>query len=205
MMPAYTALAVLFGLGIHRAFAMSASLPQCHVWKMQMLLYILCFVQFGILIYKPLDQMPGRDDITAGEHFLSTLREIDGEVLVPYHGYLPVLADKQSHAQWSAVYDVLRGKGPVSDKLRNEIQQTIRDKRFAAIVLDSRNWFGDTLNKHYRLQTRIFETRNRFWPVTGLGTRPVFLYVPRSDVDTGNDTCSTQGLTNTGTTFTNPQ
>jgi hypothetical protein len=134
-----------------------------------------------MLVYDPWKQIPTEEDRKAGKHLIETMHAVDGEVWLPWHGYLPALAGKKARAHSMAVIDVVRGdKGETGVGLENEMKQAIRDKRFAAVILDV-PWNDTDFQAAYRLERHIFTDPTVLWPVTGLGVRPQLLYVPKED------------------------
>ncbi|MBW2290308.1 MAG: glycosyltransferase family 39 protein [Deltaproteobacteria bacterium] len=176
LMPACAGLAIFFGLGI--AAALEAETMRRRP-AAEFLIYGLCLIQFALLAYDPWEQIPSEADRRAGERLVATIRGFDGEVLVPWHGYLAGLAGSPATAQWMAITDVLRGGNePVREQLRAEIRSAIRERRFAAIVVD-RPWYEEDMNAHYELAGDAFDDDGVFWPQTGLRTRPEQIYVPK--------------------------
>jgi 4-amino-4-deoxy-L-arabinose transferase-like glycosyltransferase len=176
LLPAYAASAILAGLGVHR---LRSDLGASRT-LLQIGFHLACLAQMALLIYNPAAQVPTPQDRAAGESFLQAVEEIPGEVWVPFHGYLPTLAGKESHAQWYAVADVLRGAaGPIRTQLSEEIQQALRDRRFAAIFVDIADWFPEQLGKYYEQGPAVFANEAVFWPVTGPRIRPEYLYLPK--------------------------
>jgi len=191
VLPAYAVIAICFGLGI-RGFVKEAAgassdpggaaaaphdTPTGLAFEpYRQLVLVLCVFQFVALFYNPQAQLPSKADLIAGRFFVQKLEKIEGEVFVPYHGFLPALAGKRTYAHGMAIEDVLRGSdGEVKDKLRENIADAIRSKRFAAIILD-RPWFIEEIEQAYVLTRRLFRDRRVFYPVTGRSTRPNMVY-----------------------------
>jgi hypothetical protein len=176
LMPAYAGLAVLFGLGVSESlrsgFARRRPLAPTAI-------YVLCLIQFAMLAYDPAAQIPSERDRSAGERLVETIRGFEGDVLVVSHGYLADLAGKPRSAQWMAIADVLRARdGSVKEDIEREIEDAIREQRFAAIITDE-DWYEEELEVHYELLGRAFDDDSVFWPRTGSRTRPERIYVPR--------------------------
>jgi 4-amino-4-deoxy-L-arabinose transferase-like glycosyltransferase len=162
LMPAYAAIALCFGLGV----AVRMSMSRARVWVL-----ILCAVQFVVLLHDPRDQIPSDADRQAGRRLVGVLEALDGEILMPQHGYLPALAGKKTCAHEIAIWDILRGGDPdVANKLMQEISTAIYDGRFQAIVLDRPLFYMEVLPNYTRSRT-VF-VGDAFWPVTGKRTRP---------------------------------
>jgi hypothetical protein len=194
LFPAYAIISILFGLGINLIYKFIQATPMDKKKLIEISFYIACIIQFISLKYDFIGQIPTQEDLLGGKMFINLMKQAKGEVLVPSHAYLPTLAGKNSHAHDFAIHDILRGKGQVRDKLFNEIKLAIEEKRFSTIILDTQSWltwlrwFQDDMEKHYTLKERIFkDSDTRFnpdsdtWfnPVTGMPTRPDYIYIPK--------------------------
>jgi 4-amino-4-deoxy-L-arabinose transferase-like glycosyltransferase len=183
LMPAYAALSILFGLGIHEAYRRIQAASIGKRGLMEIGIYVVCIIQFAMLAYNPKRQVPTARDLQAGRVLISTMAEIPGEILVPYHGYLPTLAGKRSHAHHQAISDIMVGDdGPVKDKLFDQISRVIREKRFAALISDA-PWFPEFTERYYKRERMLFDDPDVFWTVTGMRTNPQIIYVPRTTDD----------------------
>lgn len=192
LFPAYAFICILFGLAIHMILKLIHEVGTAE-WKfMEIFVYLVCIMQFAGLAYNPLGQIPTQKDLEAGRKFVKTMAQMNGEIFVPFNGYLPTLAGKSSHAHAMAVSDILRGNGgEVRARLTHEIRQAIREKRFAAVILNEPLfvWFlkdifpqlKKDIEENYVRQGLLFDSDSVFWPVTGARTRPEFIYVPRSN------------------------
>ena len=177
LLPAYVALALLFGLGVHALTGFIRSKDRRTLLEIG--IYVTCLAQFALLVYSPAAQVPTTRDRAAGESFIHTVEQIPGEVLIPYHGTLPALAGKRSYAHWMALSDVLRSeRGEARDRLSEELKEAIREQRFAAIIVDIPDWLPDLLETHYQRAGPVL-AEDAFWPVTGPRIRPEYLYLPR--------------------------
>jgi 4-amino-4-deoxy-L-arabinose transferase-like glycosyltransferase len=180
LFPAYAVLSILFGLATHTVSELINAAFQEKKKLMEISFYLVCIVQFASLGYNPLRQIPTVKDLEAGKNLITAITQIKGEVFVPWHGYLSALAGKNSYAHRMAMIDILRGNDARAKiKLNNEIQQAIREKKFAAIILDIRRFEFD-IEKYYKIKELVFTNKEVFWPVTGLRRRPEFIYVPKN-------------------------
>jgi len=185
LLPAYAIISIISGLAIHKIFEVIQKLSPAQQDLMRMYVYFLCIIQFLALLYNPFKQLPTEKDLQAGKKLVSMMAQIQGDVLLPRHGYLPVLAGKESAAQEIAINDILRcnDENPrtklLQTKLFHEIKTTIMKQRYQAIILDHKGWFSDIIEEYYIQQGQVFENNEAFWPVTGYKTRPEFIYVPR--------------------------
>ena len=172
LMPVHLELAILTGLFVSVAFSQKS-----RVLRFASLIPLLA--QFCFLIYPPERMIPSAQDRRAGEEMIRRLRGIPGDVLIPYHGYYSTLAGKKPHAHIMTMIEVvISGDAALSHKLVDEIRGEIHAQRYGAIVLD-REWFREDVEKYYVKAGRVFENDSVFWPVTGVRTRPEWIYVPR--------------------------
>jgi hypothetical protein len=180
LLPAFAALSVLAGLGasaLQRALVERAEVPAAtQAWP-----GLLVLVQFGVLIYNPLQQLPPPRGAEAGHALVQMLNHARGPVWIPDHGYLAALAGKPEHAHWMAVTDILTN-GPANHRasLQLEVEAAIREQRFSLIVVGSLP-FADfpSLDSSYVLHRAALPDGSSFGPLTGHARRPQWIYVPR--------------------------
>ncbi|RJP17797.1 MAG: hypothetical protein C4520_15620 [Candidatus Abyssobacteria bacterium SURF_5] len=183
-MPAYAFISILFGIAIHDLFQWCSTLSRKRKTFAEITTCCALLAQFSILMYDPFPQIPGKNDLAAGRKIVDTLAQMEGEVFIPYHGYLASLAGKRSYAHAMAVDDFLRTTGePEIAQFVCETEQALREGAFSAVILDSdplmTGWLRERL-QHYAVATRpVFEDDSVFWPVTGLRTRPQLIYMLR--------------------------
>jgi len=182
LFPAYAIMAILFGLAIHTAAELIQRAPENKRRILEIYLYLICIIQFTGLAYNPFTQIPTREDLKAGKEFIRTMAELQGDILLPSHGYLPVLAGKKSHAHAMAIVDFLWGENtPEKARFIEEIRKKIREKKFSAIILDS-PWFPEEVSNYYIKQRALFDSPAVFWPVTGEKTRPEWIYISKTNI-----------------------
>lgn len=180
-MPAYAILAILFGLSVHQVGLLLLRMPENRRRVAEMTLYAACAVQFALLIYNPLPQIPKTEDLIAGRKLVDMIAQVDGEVFIPYHGYLAALAGKQSYVHAMAMDDYLRC---VDERdiftFVYDMRRALQRGKFAAIVLDSdrimTGWLRELLDEYGVPKQPVFKDNSTFWPATGLKTRPATLY-----------------------------
>ena len=182
LLAAHAMLAVLFGLGLHKVVELQASSAYGRQVGREVGLYVVCLLQFGLLARNPLGQVPTRADRAAGEALVARLAAMEGEVFVQSHGYLAGMAGRRGHAHAWAVRDVLRSGTAPGEALGAELEQALREHRFAAILCDA-NMFRlrEKMMEHYVASGPVFEEPDVFYPVTGLAIRPEVLLVPRRE------------------------
>ncbi len=174
VIPAYAVISVVFGLAVESALAGARGRTLLIAG-----VYLLCITQFLRLAYDPIMQVPTLADRRAGEEIVSAMKAIPGDVYMPYHGYLPVMAGKRSYAHAMAIFDVTRGRGQgAKDSLIGEVIGAIREQRFAAVITDTDVFAQPDLDAYY-LRNPIDLADDIFYPVTGMRTRPKYLCRPR--------------------------
>jgi len=172
MIPVYAVLSIMFGLGISVVPRWMAGWKQATHKVLVPVFYLLCIVQFAILIYDPFKYIPTRADEEAGEHFLDVLRNIPGDVYVPSHSFVPTLAGKQSHAHTTCIHVVLvSDPGAVSRRLKEELTEMTNRRVFPAYILDAR-----TSMPGYMESGKVFDRDDVFWTRSGDRTRPNYIY-----------------------------
>ncbi|HSP07338.1 MAG TPA: hypothetical protein VLR94_09180, partial [Acidobacteriota bacterium] len=140
---------------------------------------LLCVTQFALLAYNPFAAIPTTADRKAGDDLIRKLSQIEGDVLIPYHGYYSVLAGKRPHAHVSSMIDIVVSGDPVwCARLVDDINTQLRSRRFGAIVLD-REWFDKEVNANYARKEASFASPEVFWPVTGQRCRPEWIFVKK--------------------------
>jgi 4-amino-4-deoxy-L-arabinose transferase-like glycosyltransferase len=183
LMPDCALFALLMGILFHQANKRATS-P-----KWQMAICLLVLAQFALvvynpyekkLVYDPRERVPSRADREAGEALVERLKQIDGDVWIAWHGHLGRMAGKPIHALYfDPLLDVVPWGVQPTPTIREQIDQAIREQRFAAILLDEHRLYLDWWGDYYEDAGPVFPRRDVFWPVTGGKTRPKTLFVPR--------------------------
>lgn len=178
LMPAHAACAILFGLGLHEARELVRGRVLCSYPFAGGFLYLLCIIQFASLAYDPIDQIPSHADRRAGEELIEMLSGIEGDVLISYHPYYAVMAGKQGCAHHMAIRDVIcAGDSPERRALISDCEEKLRNRRYAAIVLDDdRSDFIECVRRHYFGLYTIAPDGDAFFPVTGVQLRPTWIW-----------------------------
>lgn len=175
LMPGYAAFA-LTAVALYEQLARHAKNARRAAWirKGGMVLLI---VQFAIFAYNPRYAMPTQEDQAAGEALLEQMGAFEGEIWLTMHGYLPVLAGKTTHMPYAYLDSKLKDQEQVTKDL---IQTAIREQRFDAIF-----FYGDLVpepwSPYYRIERRVFDSPDAFYPVCGYQVRPKTLLVPKTD------------------------
>lgn len=181
VLPAYLGAALLLGLGLA---ALEAWRDPAHptARRAEQFVAVLLLAQFALLAYEPWRLVPTARDRTAGEQIVESLRRVGGDVWVPRHQYLAVMAGKPWHAHELALQDVLRpANSPQHRALLADLQRAARERRFAVLVLDDATWIQGQFAPYDTLMASMFRDTETdlFWPSTGFVTRPNFVWVPR--------------------------
>lgn len=105
------------------------------------------------------------------------MRDIPGDVYLPFHEYLPVLAGKPSYAHAMAVGDIVDAENDTLRKsILSQVREAIRKRRFAAIILDQQV-FQSEIGKNYRYSGADFHNSSSYIPVKGSKMRPEAVFV----------------------------
>lgn len=180
LIPAYAVIAILFGLGYDLIVTSLGKARLLNSRYALSSLYILLIFQFFMIRYNPLKQIPSQNSITAGNQLVSLISGYKGDVYVPHHGYLGILAGKRSFANSMAAADILRSNAREKQILVEEITNAITNRSFGAIILDKNAvWFNDVITKYYVDAGAVFDTPNVFIPVTGYPNTPDRIYIPK--------------------------
>jgi hypothetical protein len=190
LLPACAGISILFGLGVDctlRTVRMVSPGSRMRAVA-EVYLYLVFGLQFVALLYNPFGYIPKSEDLRAGNAFIKALGELPGDILLVHHGYYASMAGKETHAQQSALGDVLRCNDGTAAQLADDIRTQIRTRKFTAIILDE-DWqpFQDSIEKSYSRKRRVFQNMNVFHPVAG-GSRPELIYVLESETAPGTGT-----------------
>ncbi|MGP8321657.1 MAG: ArnT family glycosyltransferase [Methanosarcinaceae archaeon] len=142
-------------------------------------MHLLIIFQFSLLLYNPKLMIPSEQDHKAGMELISIIKNYNGDVLIPYHGYLGYMANKKYYHHFQATRDFSGERGSFFWKnINTSIKTAIKNKKFDAIILD-RDWYIREVSHNYNEICNIFDKRSVFYPVTGWGVRPEKIYHPK--------------------------
>ena len=166
LLPAVLGLALVFGPAAHQLATSGA---------------LLGLVQFALLTYSPAAQLPTHDDREAGRALLQRLSTVEGDVFLPYHGYLARRCGKSGGPHAMAMLDLLRGQNStVAGPWVAELEAALQQGRWEVLVLDDASWEQQLplLLDRYRPSDPFFQgpEDERFFPVTGARWRPERFY-----------------------------
>jgi hypothetical protein len=166
-LPAYAALAVVFAILVYdRRFATALS-GRAGVTFAHCVLHGLAILQLARLAYVPARLVPTSLDVAAGQSLLAAVASQTGDVFLPFHGYLPTLAGKTSHAHAVVIADVIRGRPSQAGlTLAEEVDRAFKDHQFDAVIAVE----GQTpvhawlpMQDHYRPASSVVNHRSMFW------------------------------------------
>ncbi len=176
-MPFYGALSILFGFNLPRILEKFTLSRQPYGVA---LLYTLCVAQFIVFFYNPISQIPTSADLQAGQALVERLRQVDGDVLIPNHNALAILAGKKTFVHLIALQEI-RGNFGLQDTvvwnmLTAEIDTAFKMRKFEVIVLDRPGGIWAGIPTDYEEIPILYSDQNVFWPITGGRTRPSSFY-----------------------------
>jgi len=178
VLPAYLAIALVWGVALAR-WTRAPTPPRVRAG-----VAALAVVQLLWLVHDPRPLVPTEADRRAGDAFVRALGGLEGEVLATWHGYLPRLAGKRVYAHRSSLHDVMRSEdaGEPRERLRREIEASLDERRFDAIVVDQplfvRDYFAGPLARGYRPAGPLLERGLEVGGLLGFRANPR-LYLPR--------------------------
>jgi len=181
LIPACAIVAVITGLFI-AGMSRNAITDEPGRLKYSNIIFFICITQFALLAYDPVRQVPSAADKKAGDALIELIRNIKGEVFMPYHGFLCSLAGKSTHIHMLPMINILLSS---NEKMKNEflseMNAFMKKKRFAAIILDTNTLLKKNtgIADNYVFKKFIFNDTKTFWPVAGAETRPKYLMVPK--------------------------
>jgi hypothetical protein len=130
----------------------------------------------------PIRYLPTAADRAAGERIVAMLRAAEGEVLVPWHGYLARMAGKRSSAHLMAVIDLeaeRSGEPELWTQLHRAFLDSARTRGADLVLLDEdlglpKYRVAELVYPGYAVEGTLFGPGDpeTFMPVVGLRTRP---------------------------------
>jgi len=176
IMPAYAAIAVAWGVGVIRLAALAGV-------RGSALVYAGCAAQLAWLVFDPRPHVPTAELRTANDELVRVIGSYPGEVFVPFHGYLPVMAGKRAYSHQMMLKDVLRSSREAEkDILKADIRRAVRQRQFDAVIIDNLvytpKWLRRELRRTYDYQGYLFDEGIEAGPVIGTRYNPQ-LFLPR--------------------------
>ena len=180
LMPVHATIAILFGLGVHAGREWIAGLRTPVRGRLVSGAWLAIVLQFAALGYDPRRQLPTAADRDAGDRFVERLHTVPGRVLIPSQPYLVRRAGKPDHFHEMALIGLLEtSRGATEVRLAQDLERAVRDTSYTVVVLGTRGWLGNTIRIAYDPVLNAFPDSSVFWPVTGMRTRPEYVYLPR--------------------------
>jgi hypothetical protein len=182
-LPALAIIAIIFGISANDLLISSRLKLDVGNNKPKEIAYLLILLQFISLIYNPLRLIPTSADRAAGQHVLKNIEAIEGDVFIPSHGYLAEMAGKPQYAHARAILDVLgKDNDLASTKLKEDIESAFEEEEFSAVIYDRVNspFREFDTNDDYLFEKHMFPDNDNFYPVSGIRTRPQYIFVPKS-------------------------
>lgn len=182
LLPLFAVITILFGMGLNDLLVKKGlPLPKNGYWSANIVL-VACLIQFAVLLYNPLAQIPSARDREAGYELINLISNVEGEVFLPDHGYISKMAGKMTYAHNSEIWEVLRGNqsNVGKDFLSKDLDDAIRLQKFDLIIFDTeRNFCCENIKDYYILEGEVFQEEDVFYPVTGWRIRPTYIYIAR--------------------------
>jgi hypothetical protein len=179
LMPTYAVLSALFAIAMQRVCTLAAQLRSPARNQTVMFAQLVAAIQLALLLFDPRKVVPSEQDEAAGWKIVSALRAARGDVFVPTHSYLSVMAGKRPHLHEMAMRDLERARpSAVTSALTGEVERALRERRWAVVVTDN-DFFPRAIAANYVRVGPMIEEPLAFYPVSGARTRPSWLFVPK--------------------------
>ncbi|MBV8952178.1 MAG: hypothetical protein JOZ99_14965, partial [Actinobacteria bacterium] len=186
LFPAFGALAIGVGLGLHAAAVSARSgsgrASRAIGW-IAPLAVVLAVAQFATLTYDPSAQIPTAAQHRTAARMLVALRSLPGRVYLPGHPEYLERAGKTGNVQSSALEDVIRaGIRDTGKRLERELTQAVASGRWDWIVVDSAPTFSylpRSLDRTYVAVGTLVPARHPPRPLTGTLTGPLTVWARR--------------------------
>ncbi|MBW1839746.1 MAG: hypothetical protein JRI49_07395 [Deltaproteobacteria bacterium] len=150
---------------------------------LRFLLYLSILLQFIMMSYSPIKQIPTADDYQAGRSLIDVISSFEGDVYMPFHSYYSIMAGKKMYAHKMPIEDIYIG---FPHLLPQDLFEKIEQKGFSAIIYDweidenTRNPLERPIIQHYIKSKQIpYRDENVFLPLSGLKVKPRFIYWPK--------------------------
>jgi len=155
LIPAYLIISVLFGLGINRAM-ISIENNYTNQSTMQPYILIIILFQFVTLIYNPFSLVPTEYHKKATDQLMKEIEKTSGEVFMPSHNYLSLMAGKKPFINTFAFYELTGKYGgdvlPLGDQILMELDKALIQKEYDLIITDlsDQEFFTKNLKENYK-------------------------------------------------------
>ncbi len=173
LIPANTAMALLTGIALVK---IDKLIPKPEFSWLRSLLLVCLIIQSADMFYNPRSLVPRKSDQLAADSFMNELKNTKGEIWFVYHGHYNYMLGKKMYANESSLLSLMEGdKKEWREKIMNEIQKTIDEKKFELIIMDL-SWLEDELSENYFREEISYSDASNFIPVCGWRTRPKYIY-----------------------------
>ena len=177
LIPAISVSLIFFGI------AAGHILKEKNQYFLRFLLYLSILLQFIMMSYSPIKQIPTAGDYHAGKSLIDVISSFEGDVYMPFHSYYPIMAGKKMYAHKMPIEDIYIG---FPHLLPQNLFEKIKQKEFSAIIYDweiernTKNPLERPIIKHYSKSKQIpYRDENVFLPLSGLKVKPRFIYLPQ--------------------------
>lgn len=181
-MPAALGLALLAGLGygrVNQTSGLKLQITNPPRLVISLTLALLA-VQYTLLLYNPLAQLPSKNNYNQANQFVEYVRNLRGEVWVFNHGFFNYLAGKNTYFHSSPFGDVAASainKSDTDTVWRKEATLTVfrnalTEQFFDWVIIDK----SDSYWLPYYLP--VSDLSFEFYPLTGAQVRPTILLAP---------------------------
>lgn len=150
---------------------------------LKFLLYLAILLQFIMMSYNPIKQIPTANDYQAGRSLIKIVSGFEGDVYIPFHSYYSIMAGKKMYAHKMPIEDIYIG---FPHLLPQDLFKKIEQKGFSAIIYDweidpnTKNPLEQSIIRHYTKSKQIpFEDENTFLPLSGLKVKPRLIYLSK--------------------------
>lgn len=142
--------------------------------------WLLLLVQLFGFFYNPLELAPSRKIYLSDRAYMDYIGKLPGEVFIPDLQFVQTKVGKQSTTWRNGGHDFLNiGDNPVGNKLKQDLQEALTQKRFSAIILFSQKEMPEK-DATYRFKEKIVSD-NTLHMVHGMRLLPNYVYVPKAD------------------------
>jgi hypothetical protein len=180
LMPAHAAIALTSGLAL-------ATWARTDHWYIANRAKIACSLaaaaQLALLWRDPIRILPTSVDLATGWALVQRIRNTPGEVLVPNHPHLAVLAGKPAWGQRMAAIDIYLGRKNlrgVREQLRAAWYDLFSKKRFSMVILDDEGYeFLGELREFYDRKEDLELQPGALMPKSGTDVRPALVFLPK--------------------------
>lgn len=134
-------------------------------------IYLSIILQFGLLLYNPLKQIPSANQFKNYQIFMDKIESYD-RVFIPYHGFFSTIANKQMYFHRMAYQDISRARD--IDFNPEEFFRPLLENPVDAIISDRE--IEEVLKRKYTFKEEFFSDPSALVPLTGMQVCPRYVY-----------------------------